>query len=150
MLVFIDEAHPVYHPDGVANYQNDLNAFDSALNLVSEDDFKFHVFGVLMTVTPQPPQSLTPTGFAIPGKIGYSSIDRPPTLGQLTTVGTHKSQRVVIFVDNSGSMTLTSIQPTLSAYVSLLEAEGKQVTVTSKRWDERWLAWIVEGIGRLS
>ena len=150
VLVFIDEARPVYSPDGFVNYQNDLNAFDSALNLVPEYNFKFHVFGVLREATIQPPMSLTPTGFAIPDKIGYSSIDRPPTLEQLMAADTHKSQRVVIFVDNSGSMQTSFIEPAFSAYVSWLEAEGKQVTVTSKGWGaadtERWLAWIVEGI----
>ena len=136
---FIDEANPIYNPNGHVAWDTDL----AALRAIDHKQFRLVCCGVLGGSWGIPPGSLYPTGRPWPEEILYYTIGRPPSLESLQNIYLEfrtnpiVGDRVTFIIDVSGSMVRRSIAAGLDPLIVWLNDLGvitQEIHMNTERW----------------
>ncbi len=149
VLVFIDESSSIYYPNGQSNWDADVERFDTLVDEFGppESAMVCHVY--------QPDFDIVPTGRTPPEKIQYRNVSRSPSLAEFIDIyneckggaNAPEPSDVTLMVDNSGSMTRSTIEPGISQFENWLDDpaqhNGKAIPHRYLSYtNERWLDWI--------
>ena len=152
-IIFIDEARPIYYPNGDTAYDVDWAEYSSLLEQHTGTMFTSTLVSVWKPARDDGldviPAGATPVGFTI------RDVSRPPPLTQLVDrylelAGGTQPDNIYLLVDNSGSMTTAQIEPGYGEFVTWLGTNTSANVIEKEFFDERWLAHLNEFIGQLA
>lgn len=161
IMVFIDEANSVYAPNGQAAWDDDVVWWNALV-----DEYGPPEHAAVHKVDGQS-YDIIPDGRSCPPEIQYSTIARNPSGQQMIDAynnckgGSDKPhpQEVVICVDNSGSMTRSTMTPGIDEFETWLNNGGtstpdpanplepiqwREVSFSNERWLNLTCEWYEE------
>jgi len=144
VIFFIDEAEPVYFPAGQSNWAQDVSALNT---LISQNEASFDGLTIEAWI---PGGRGVWNSDVVPPGVDYSQftlrdIPRTPTSSDLVSAYIDMRGRredfdtIILIVDNSGSMTLNTIQPGYGQFVSWLSSATSANINESSTQSERWV-----------
>jgi hypothetical protein len=152
-IVFVDEASPVYYPNGNAIYNSNHSTYSALLQQHTGTLFISALTSVWKPTRSDSlgviPSSASAVGFTI------RDIDRPPPLTQLVDrylelAGGTQPDNIYLLVDNSGSMTTAQIQPGYGEFVTWLGTNTSANVIEEIFFDEKWLDHLNSFINELA
>lgn len=143
MIVFIDESS--YYMQNPDTYRQDLNSYRTLIN--SSGVFNSATGAVWMPGgrPAYPGFDVIPSGESDPSEFVISGVGRPPTLEQL--VSRFNSlvpdpaipDNIFLLIDNSGSMSTSTVQPGYGEFVTWLGNTTSANIVEQEFRSERWI-----------
>jgi hypothetical protein len=154
-MCWIDEAHPIYYPEGYEAWNRDIALLDSVVDGLEEND-TVYAFGVFkVAVGKQPPwKDIKPRWVNYPSYVTAKNCSRAPSAatfkkmfrilkGKVETAG-KRVDRAMFTIDDSGSMRPNTIEPAYSSFVSWVKRTYPDIEIIENTFiNERWIAQLV-------